>query len=80
MVAADVFLGSFIGMSTLSSLSVNFIVLSSMIATVILNLANSHFFGFGGLLGIIATFSVILSQLITAPVPPLNFDRAESKG
>jgi hypothetical protein len=79
MVAADVFLGSFIGMSTLSSLSTNFIVLSSMIATVILNLANSFFFGFGGLLGIISTFSVLLSRLIAVPMPAPDLDRAGTK-
>jgi hypothetical protein len=79
MIATDVFLGSFIGMSNLSSLTVNFLVLSSMIATVILNFANTLFFGFGGLLGIIAMASVLLSWLVTAPVPLLNYDRGTGR-
>jgi hypothetical protein len=79
-IAADVFLGSFIAMSSFPGLTINFLVLSSIIATVILNLANSFFFGLGGLLGIISAFSVLLSKLIAAPAPPLNFDRARTEG
>jgi hypothetical protein len=78
MVAADVFLGSFIGMTALSNLTVNFLVLSSMIATVILNLAHMLFFGFGGLLGIIATFSVLISQLV--PASMLEFEGVRTQG
>ena len=64
--AATIYAGSFIGMSTLTDLRSNFILLSSVIASVVLCAAGSCLPGWGGLLGSAAACGVLAAQYLAA--------------
>jgi outer membrane protein OmpA-like peptidoglycan-associated protein len=68
--AAAIYLGSFIGMSDLTYLRSNLLIISSVISAVLLELASTWLAGWGGLLGTVSACSVMLSRVLDGPPNP----------